>query len=78
MSRMTDYCDVACDICFVWKAGTETTLQAMRSILHKKGWKTVKASGKTIDLCPECADGYNKNKDLDNLYDTIREVKDKD
>jgi hypothetical protein len=54
MSRMTDFCDIACDDCRLWLAGTEPTTTAQRRILKKMGWSVRRTASKVEDVCPAC------------------------
>jgi Na+-translocating ferredoxin:NAD+ oxidoreductase RNF subunit RnfB len=56
MGRMKDFCDINCDICFMWIPTNCTTLKEARKILKKEGWPTKKIDNKVIDICPNCKD----------------------
>lgn len=55
MSRMADFCDMACDECGNWVPGTYESTADQRKYLHHHGWTTVRREGKLMDLCPHCA-----------------------
>ena len=53
MSRMIDYCDIACDHCGNWEKGNYSLISDQRRFLKKaKGWNYLKKERK--DICPEC------------------------
>lgn len=55
MTRMTDFCDITCDECLMWKPGTEAGTNDQRKILARDGWtKRNGPTGRLEDICPAC------------------------
>lgn len=57
MTRMTDFCDLACDVCGNWEPGICEKTSDQRRHLRGQGWATIRRRGKLMDLCPRCAKG---------------------
>lgn len=55
MTRMTDFCDIACDVCHNWVPGTEAGTNDQRKLLSREGWTTrYGPTGRLEDVCPQC------------------------
>lgn len=54
MTRMTDYCDIACDLCSQWVPGTVAGTAEMRKLLKAEGWVLRMVRGYAQDVCPKC------------------------
>lgn len=70
MSRMTDYCDIACDQCHQWEPGVEAGTKDQRKILAEQGWTLRHGEDKRLqDICPVC------NKSNPHYWGRVRTLK---
>lgn len=49
---------VFCDICSDWDQYSWKSIRVARRDLKKKGWRTLRVEGRTVDKCPKCMNAW--------------------